>query len=558
MKQIKFADRIWEIYPKKSSRLLSQILINRKIPKKNFKNFISPNFNQDLHDPFLMLGMDKAVERILKAVIQKEKIGIFADFDADGISGCVLLCQAFKKMHLDCAVYLPSRLQGYGLNQAGIDYFVKEKVSLIITVDCGIRDSYFIEQIKKNNIDVIITDHHEPADSVPDCIILDPKQKNDRYPFSELAGAGVVYKLICGIAKKSKFFKINDLKWMLDLVAIATITDVVPLVNENRILAKYGLIVCGKTRNIGLKMLLKTASIEAGKIDSYKINYQIGPRINAPGRIDHANYAFKLLTAKSEAIARKFAKHLEKSNQKRQQIFDKFLKIANGKVEKDKLYQKKLILITDSDWPAGIVGLIASKIAEKYSRPAIIIRKGKKECRGSARSIEKFNLVQGLSDCSELLIKFGGHKMAAGLTIDVKNIKKFYQKILSIAEKKLKAEDLLNRIKIDAEIQFSHLNFDVLKIIKKLEPYGMKNPKPTFLLKNAKIIDLKLIGEKQNHLKFKIYSQGKTFDVIAFGVPEYFEKIQGHQFIDLVFYLDENIWNGTRTLQLKLIDFNIR
>ncbi|MFA6493296.1 MAG: single-stranded-DNA-specific exonuclease RecJ [Patescibacteria group bacterium] len=540
----------WLKSPKKSENIIEQILINRRVGKEEWSSFLNPDFN-NLFDPFLMKGIKEAVEVVKLAYQNKERIGIFADYDADGIPGAALLSSYLKEIGFEVSVYIPSRDQGYGLSEEGIDVLKKEGASLLIAIDLGIRNKKEVDYAQKNGLKVIILDHHEVGKDLPNCVIVDPKQKGDKYPFRELAATGVVFKFIQAVNQKLPKVNDNYLKWALDLVAISTICDVVPLVSENRIFAKFGLIVLKKTKRLGLKELYKKINITPENIDTYCVGFQIGPRINAPGRMDHANESFYLLISNDQKEASKLAEKLDSINKKRQQELERVLKEARKKVCEKSLEKKKVILVEGKNWPQGIVGLVAGKLMEEFSRPVIVCEENKGNLRGSARSIDAYNMVEALDFAKDYLLKYGGHKKAAGLTLELKHLSNLYDKLLEIAEVKIKDEDLLSKIKIDVCLKKEDLNLSLFDKIKKLEPFGLGNPRPVFLLEKAKITEIKTVGKENRHLKFK----ADGVSAIGFDLG-FLAKDLDDSKIDIVFTLDEDNWS-VRKLQLKVLDLKL-
>lgn len=541
----------WIVRPKKSDNIIDQILINRKIKKEEWSSFLNPDYDM-LFDPFLMKGMKEAVAKTIAAYNKKEKIGIFSDYDADGIPGAALLSNYLEKIGFEVSVYIPSRDLGYGLNRVGIDVLKKEGAKLLITIDLGIRNKKEIEYAKTCGLEVIVLDHHEVGKVIPNCIVVDPKQIGDKYPFRELAATGVVFKFIQALNEKLSKVSVNYLKWNLDLVAISTICDMVPLISENRIFAKFGLIILQKTKHLGLQELYKKINIPNDYIDTYTVGFQIGPRINAPGRMANANASYYLLVTKDKNEASELAEKLDKINKKRQQELERVLTEAREKVCKNHLEKKKVILVEGKNWPQGIVGLVAGKLMEEFSRPVIVCENIDGNLRGSARSIDAYNMIEALDFAKDYLQKYGGHKKAAGLSFELKHLSNLYDKLLEIAEIKIKDEDLLSKIKIDVVLKKDDLNLAFFDKIKKLEPFGLGNPRPVFLLEQTEITDIKTVGKENKHLKFKadgISAIGFDLGHMAAVCPE---RSRG----DIVFTMDEDNWS-TRKLQLKILDLKI-
>lgn len=576
------SDKNWKINkkpPKKFieqfpeySRLILQLLWDRKLrTQEAIDEFFNPDYNEDIHDPFLMKGMEKAVHRIKQALKDKQKIVVFGDYDADGVCGVAVLSETLKFLGADFSIYIPDRnKEGYGLNNKAIREIVKNKTNLIITVDCGITDFEEIELANKLGVDVVIVDHHEVSQKIPRAVaIVNPRQKNETYPFKELAATGVAFKVVQALLRKYYLDKIQYKgweKWLLDLVAIATVTDVMPMRGENRTLVKYGLVVLAQTKRKGLKELMNLAKIKpkintkllATNLDTYTLGFIIGPRLNSAGRIDHANTAYELLVTDSAREAKKIAQNLNDKNYQRQKMTDRIIKEIE---KKDKILQKRKIIFEGSkEWPVGIVGLIAGRLADKYYRPTIIFQEIKSISKGSARSIPSFNIIEAISQCRNLLDEFGGHPGAAGFTLSNKNLKNFENKLLKIANKKLKSKDLIPALNIDIELMPEEINFNTYDEIQKLAPFGEGNLRPLFLLKKMKITNFRVVGKNCTHLKIYLKKEmdsgerNKTFEAIGFGFSGFCDKIKLGDELDVVFELITNEWNGTRELQLKIVD----
>jgi len=540
-----------------------QILLNRGFEnEKELKCFFTPDYEKDLHDPFLLNDMKKAVERILNKKTKLDKICIFGDYDADGVTGSVLLTSFLKKeLKLNVFSYIPDREEeGYGMSERAIDYLKKQNTTLIITVDCGITNVEEVFYAKKSGIDVIILDHHDVVEKIPKALaVIDPKNPQEkRYPFKELAGVGVAFKFLQAISRKSSEIKEDNLKWYLDLVAVGTVADCVPLLNENRTLVKFGLMVLAKTKRAGFRQLFQNGRIQINESELPKteqIAFQIAPRINAAGRMKHAKMAYNLLMEENETKANEIAKELEKENRNRQKVTADILKKMKKKLNAMKKIPK-VIIKTSAEWKIGIIGLIAGRLAEEFSRPVILLQEKGDIFRGSGRSIPGFDLVGAFKKQAGLLNKYGGHNQAAGLTLSKENFFEFKESFQVEAEKKI-IRKLIKTILIDIKVTLKEINAKFCEEISMLEPFGKENELPTLLLKKANIINKKRLGKDDKHLKLWIegYNGTEILEGIGFGMGERTTEIKINDKIDLIFNLEKNYWNGTRKLQLKLIDF---
>ena len=543
------------------SRLTLQLLWDRGLKtQKAIDEFFNPDYDEDLHDPFLMKGMKKAVERIDRALKNKEKITIFGDYDADGVCGTAILSETLKVLGADSDIYIPDRnKEGYGMNLKAVKEVAARKTNLIITIDCGITDFEEVKLANKLGVDVVVVDHHDVPEKVPSAVsIVNPCQKGEKYPFRELAAAGVAFKVMQALLRskvESRKSKVADgfEKWLLDLVAIATVADVMPLMGENRTLVKYGLVVLAKTRRLGLQELMRLARIT--NLDVHTLGYIIGPRLNAAGRMDKATTAYELLITKSKKEAETLARRLDSKNQERQRLTSKIME----EVEKRILTKRILIFEGDRNWPVGIVGLIAGRLADKYYRPTIIFQQMKDGSKGSARSIPCFNIVEAISQCQDLLEDFGGHPGAAGFTVPNKNLKKFEERLLKITDKKIKKKDLVPLLNIDSELEAEQLNFEIYEEIQRFAPFGERNPRPLFLIKDLKVSNFRTVGNNCSHLKMYLTKELeggriKGFQTIGFGLGDFCDKIKQDDKVDVVFELIIDEWNGARELQLRIID----
>lgn len=541
------------------------ILIQRGFRSSaEINSFLFPNYENDVLDPFLFSDMRKAIERLKKAKNKNEKVLISGDYDADGITSSLILKNTLEEIGLETFVYIPHKEEdGYGLNFEALKNFSKKGVSLVITVDCGISNLQEVKKAKKIGLDIIITDHHHVPQELPDALaIINPKLQKSGYPFEELAGVGVAFKLIQAIYETFLFQKKEQLKWLLDLVAIGTIADMVPLVRENRTIVKFGLLVLSKTKRIGLQEIFKTGGIlidENNFPTTQKISFQVAPRINSASRMSHAEKAFFLLDEKDRVTARIMALDLESQNTQRQKETQK-ISLEIEKVVKNKFNDKKFIFVISEHFPIGILGLVAGRTSNKFNKPTAILKKGKTVSKGSFRSIAQINIIEIIERCDELLESYGGHSRAAGITIKNKNLQKFYKKINKLIEEKLQGKDLTPEIKIDAEIFPADISFELVDDLLKMEPFGQGNKEPIFLLRNLIIQELKWLGNGEKHLKLFLRptdGSPKIFEAIGFSMLDKFSEIKVNDKINIIFNLSRDEWNGNEKIQLKIIDIKI-
>ncbi|MBT4277946.1 single-stranded-DNA-specific exonuclease RecJ [Candidatus Falkowbacteria bacterium] len=541
-------------FPEVNSIIL-QLLNNREITEEQEMNeFLSPSYNL-LGDAFLFSDMKKAVEKIEKAIQEKKKIVIYGDYDADGVTSTAVLSIGLKHLGAEVSIYIPDReKEGYGLNEQAIKKIKEKGAELIITVDCGISSFKEVELIKNLGMDIIITDHHFPPKKVPKCLIINPKS-DKKYPFKDLAGVGVAFKLVQALLNnKNEAFE----KWLLDLVAIGTIADCMPLIGENRVLTKYGLIVLNKTKRIGLQTLIDGASLKMGEIDSRSVSFRISPRINAAGRMRHASLAYDLLKSKSLDKANERVKKLNEANSERQKLTEKITKSILKEIGENP--KDKVIFSLQKECPIGIVGLIAGKVTDVYKRPSFVLTEKDGEIIGSGRSIPSFDLIEILNELKDLFSHFGGHAGACGLTLKSKDLLSEFQKqFLSIANQKLTNDDLESVLNIDAEIDLNDITWGLFNDLIKFAPFGMGNTKPIFLTRNLKLLSKREVGQNGNHLKIfvneSLENSNCSKDCIGFGIAETWrENLKAGDKIDLLYEIDENHWNGNRELQLKVVD----
>jgi single-stranded-DNA-specific exonuclease len=446
------------------------------------------------------------------------------------------------------------------MNEVAVKYLKNERISLIITVDCGISNQEEIEIAKSLGLDVIVTDHHVIPEKIPDALsIINPNISNSGFNSKDLAGVGVAFKLAQALYQKMNPAKFDQLKWMLDIIGIGTIADCVPLLGENRILAKYGLLVLSKTRRIGLQEMFKVGRIaidENNVPDAHKIAFQIAPRINAAGRMDHASVSYKLLIEKDRAKARNLALKVEGKNQERQKITAEIFREVEI-LAQNEFKGKNFVFAENEHWPVGILGLVAGKITDKFKKPSMILQKQAQEYTGSLRSVPEVNIILALKECADLIAKFGGHAQAAGITVTSENIEKFYEKLSAVIDEKLAGREIASALEIDIEITAEDINWDLMAELKKMEPFGEGNPEPVFMTKNMIVMDLRICGNGSKHLKLSLKGNDnspKIFDSIGFGLGEKFPNIKNGDKMDIVFNLKEDNWNGNKKIQLNLID----
>ncbi|MBI2448600.1 single-stranded-DNA-specific exonuclease RecJ [Candidatus Microgenomates bacterium] len=559
---------IWKITDKISAKaqkaladydeVTRQLLFSRGIiTKKEAEDFFHPNY-EDLPDPYSMKDMEKAVKRIIRAIEKKERIVIYGDYDVDGITSTALLYQGLLRLGADVKFYIPHRVkEGYGMNVASIDFLAEEGTRLIITVDNGISAHEEIEQAKKLGMDIVITDHHEITKDVPEAYaILNPKQKNDAYPFKDLCGVGVAFKLISAlvIKTKKKDFSPDQLKWYLDLVALGTISDVMPLVGENRALVHFGLIVLTQTKNIGLKALAKIGGIDLKKSSPYTIGFQIGPRLNAAGRMAHAETALSLILADDIPTAEMLALRLERLNSERQKTVKESLENLKASFVEKKM--TKALVVGHKDWSAGIIGLIAGRMSEEFSRPVFCLSLDGDVFKGSVRSSINFSVIEALSATKECYIGYGGHFAAGGFSILPENFDIFQSKIISYAENILQDEDMAKILMIDMEIDGGEIGEELFTKIQKFAPFGQGNREPVFA-SQFKIKEAKAVGEDGKHLKLALSSDSKNIYGIAFGLGDLASRLPFGTDVKIAYNISENIWGERRRIEMKVKDIKI-
>jgi len=539
--------------------ILARILINRGIiTPGEARSFLAGDLDQ-LHDPYLLPGMDEAVNRIMAARERAEKVLVFGDYDVDGVTSTVVLLTVLRELGIDAHYYIPDRLEeGYGLNSEALEWARAEGFSLVVTVDCGITAVEEVARGRELGLDIVITDHHEPHSKIPAALaVIDPKLSGCRYPWPELAGVGVVFKLSQALLAKDR----GERPWsrvgleLLDVVALGTIADIVPLKGENRVLVKHGLKALRETKRLGLRALVEVCGLEGREITAGHVGFMLAPRINATGRLGSAAMAVELLLSQDEEQARQLAVVLDKENQERQAVEGAILAQVIKTIEEEyDLEHNPVIVLGAEEWHHGVVGIVASRVVDRYHRPAILIGLEGEEGKGSCRSINGFNMFLALQACERYLTRFGGHKQAAGLSLKRENLAAFREAVNDYARANLTLADLTPKVEADGLVALHQLNEELLEKLEQLEPFGYHNPSPLLLCRGARLQECRPVGKKGDHLKLKVKSDKTSMDGIGFNLGGYAEIFRPREEVDLAFALDRNQWNGKVSIQLKVKD----
>lgn len=539
---------------------IARLLIIRNVT--NFteaKKFFRPSLDS-LYDPFLMDGMEEASLRIIQAITENQLICIYGDYDVDGTCSAALLYMFLQELGANVEYYIPQRLiDGYGLSNSSIDTIKEKGTSLLITVDCGITGIEETDHANEIGMDVIICDHHQPKIELPNALaILDPLKPKCNYPFKFLSGAGLAFKLAQGVSdrigKKGLPFK------YLDLVALAGAADIVPLVDENRILVKEGLRQINEHPRPGIYALIKSSNMEPGNLTSGHIVFTLAPRINAVGRLGDAERAVQLFTAKDVDEAIQLANILEQENQNRRKIdidtFDNALELVKTSID---LNENRAIILHDNSWHPGVIGIVASRLVEKYYRPTIMLTTVDGVAKGSARSISTFNIYKALEQCKDLLVQFGGHEAAAGLALEIPNIAEFTRKFNDVVKESLTNDDLLPEITIDSKLKFSEITPKFFRILEQFSPFGPGNMRPVFWTENVRVSNYpRVVGN--DHLLLSLTQTGseRTFDSIGFNMGSYSSQIKNGSYLDIAYSIDKSVRDNRMFPQLKLKDLKIK
>lgn len=555
------------------NRTLANLLVQRGIDSfESARSFFRPNLNE-LHDPFLMKDMDKAVDRLMNAIMSKESILLYGDYDVDGTTAVATLYKFLKRFGIPVDYYIPDRYsEGYGVSIKGVDYAAENKCSLIIAVDCGIKDQEKIKYAKSKNIDFVICDHHRPGDDLPDAVaVLDPKRKDCNYPFEELSGCGVGFKLLQGLAQKMEI-PFDELRPLLDLVTLSIAADIVPVIGENRILSFYGLKQINTSPSAGIEAILKTAGVKRRPDSYYKTDYSftkkitisdlvfiVGPRVNAAGRIHSGRNSVDLLVSERAEKAEAFATTIDGFNDERKNLDANATTEALSTIDhsEDDANRKSTVLFNPA-WHKGILGIVASRLTEHYYKPTIVFTRASDPgiITGSARSIRNFDIYEAIEHCSDLLIHWGGHTYAAGLSLYEKDFDEFRQRFDQYAHQHISDEMMVPVIEVDSYLDFNEITKKFYSILKQFAPFGPGNMNPVF--QTNRVYDngfSKVVGN--NHIKLMVtQSHYKSIGLpgIAFQMGEYFPHIESKEPFDIVYALEENEWNGNTSLQLNIKD----
>lgn len=538
--------------------LIVQVLYNRGITDSAEVNAFLSGEGPEVN-PFGLHGTSAAVTRLRQALRAEELIVVYGDFDADGVAATALLAQTLRAFGARVRSYIPHRVdEGYGLNTEALTRMAHDGVRVVVTVDCGVRALEQVAHADQLGLDVIITDHHSVGRRLPEAVaVIDPKREGNRHPFDELAGSGVAYRLAQALLRSHRQTPVTDREVSLeeddlvDLVAIGTVADLVPLRGDNRVLVRRGLERINRMKRLGLKALCQKAGLKPGNVDASAIGYILGPRLNAAGRMDHAEIAYRLLVTDFPDEAERLAAELDRLNRERQELTSELLEQARQMIlgEEDK---SPLLFAAAPEFRLGVVGLVAGRLLEEFYRPAVVAKVGEKISRGSCRSIPEFNIIQALDKCTDILDRHGGHAAAAGFTISNENLRKLAGRLRELAAERLADVELTPVLAVDAEVELSEMSWDLQQALCRLEPCGYDNPHPLFVSRDVRVRYHRAVGNEGKHLKLALSDGGATWDAIAFRQGEWAGKLP--DLVDVAYHLEVNEWNQRRQLQLNVQD----
>lgn len=522
------------------------------------REFLESDYRTGLHDPLQMKGMAEASARIASAISSGEPMAVYGDYDTDGVTAVALLMQAIPAMGGNLRPYIPHRVrEGYGLNSEAVERLAAEGTSLLITVDCGISNAKEVAEARARGLDVIVTDHHTPPAVLPEALaVVNPKQPGCGYPYQQLVGVGIAYKLVQALVRQGLRLPLRG-RDLLDVVAVGTVTDMGPLTGENRVLVKHGLDALNTTTRPGLRALINAAGLTQGRIKASDIGFGLGPRINAAGRLDDATRSYDLLLADDLASAEQLAQALNATNRQRQDLTKKVQESARQQAEAEGTVKNRVVVIAGEGFPAGVVGLVAGRLVEEWGRPVLLLERGEETSVGSARSVQDFNIINALTACKDLFVRFGGHSMAAGFTIRNELLPELDSRLQELAATQLTDDLLVPRLDIDVELPLSAIDWDLVRALQVLEPYGQANPQPVLMSRRVQVVSAQTRGADGQHLRLLV-SDGNGLpprEAIAFRLGHLADPLKRHPWIDLAYNLEEREWNGEKSIQLNVRDF---
>lgn len=548
--------------------VVPQLLWHRGVREpEDVESFFNPSYEHGIHDPFLFTQMQTAVERALRALKDNECILVFGDYDADGLTGSTVVISTLREIQkrigssAEIKTYIPHRdEEGYGLQMSQVDRILKQKVNLVITVDCGIACPEEIAKLRDHGIDSIVVDHHQFSEVLPEAVLIHPSVPGETYPFKDLSAVGVAWKFACALVRHARNERIDIPvgfeKWLLDLVAIATVTDIVPLIGENRVLEHFGLKVLNKTRRHGLQAIIRNASVYPGRISARDIGFVIGPRLNAPGRMDHASIGLELLLSTSENEAREIANRIEELNRSRKEVTLGMMREADEMLEKLSDSSRLHVLWRDH-WSPSLVGLVAGRVSDKFGMPVVAIGKHGNQWIGSGRSFPFYDITDAVKRVGEgLVTRAGGHVQACGFALaSDEHVPEFAERLRQDALERLKDDTIGPFIDVHADLELQHIDWQLIEALERFEPFGCGNPEPAFRTRSVKVVSRNAVGKDGRHLRIIGKTQdGSVQQFIAFGFGERAEDAKQGDIIDIVYTLGTNEWNGSRDIQCKVLD----
>lgn len=539
--------------------IVRRILAGRGMTdEQTIDRFLNPSYDSHLHDPFLMTDMERAVDRILAASKNGDKVVIYGDYDIDGITASAVMIEGLREHGIDATSYIPDRFEeGYGINQAALAYLKDQQTSLVISVDCGITSVQEARWAQENGLDLIITDHHAVPENLPQAIaVINPKRPGDDYPFKDLCGAGVAFKLVQALQQVTGVPALGQEKWLLDLVALGTVCDIVTLVDENRVLVSYGLKVMRRTRRLGLRALATVGGIDIAAVTSQNLGFVLGPRMNAAGRLEHASLSLELMLTSEPTRAFMIAQELDHLNTQRRATQAEVTREASLQAEQRS--SDPVLVLADASWSHGIVGIVASKLVEQWQRPVLVAQIMGEVTKGSARSTGGYNMVEALRSCSGLLTKFGGHYYAAGYTLPTERLAQFREALTAYFHTSGAGQVDAPTREVDARMDgLDQANGELLTYFDMLEPFGAANPEPVLALSGATVAEVRAIGKEASHLKLQLRDDaGNRLGAVGFGLKAKFPDLAAGRRVTAYGRLGKNEWQGRTSIQLVVTDFH--